>query len=267
MIKFNKILKESLSIADFDAYYHGYSPKQSHFPFYDTSYLRAHMPEEFSKLINQYISAIGSNERYPLYAFYKNHLELFEFLQEEIKKEYGARIELYRGINISAYNKEWHARKVGDVVTLEATTNHLMGWTNDNSIAEGFAKMGEGLPAGASRQDWESGATQDYVDPKHATDMLGYIFKASVPYDKIIYAPNLFDREIKRELFAKAEKSASATATAWGLQQEQEFISLSGITTKIIEGYVFDMEHTMDWESVECPYTEWIEMHQDEDDD
>lgn len=264
MLNLNHILKESLSKNDLDAYYHDYHAKQTHFGFYDTEHEK-HLPDEFITLLKRYAEAIGANKRYMLYTFYNDHKELFEFLQKEIKKEYGPRITLYRGLSISAYNKEWRTKKVGNVIRLEATINQLMGWTDDWTIAESFAKGGEDLPAGASRQDAEMGDYGDAsADPKDLEDMLGYLLKAEVPYDKIIYAPKLFDKELGKELLSKAEAGGP---TAWELQQESEFISLSGIDAKIVAGFVFDNEDAMDWYESGHPYAEWEKYHKGEDDD
>lgn len=232
----NQSLNEMVSKSDLLGIYQKMYPQLS-LPFSE------HDAESHLKsLIRAYALAIGKGKRGEL-----NHListesdlkAIWDLIHQTIKEEYGSsNIKLYRGISVNHYNGEINKLTVGDSVELGAWTSGLSGWTDDESIATSFANMGSGLPQGMRRDDAELG---DFVEPDTTVgweDMLGYVFEATIPVEKIFFAPKLLENEFFEELFLHA--STMSNATIYELKSEAEFIVQMPVSANVEAGYFFE---------------------------
>ena len=201
----------------------------------------------FKALIRAYALAIGKGKRGPL-----NHLiqtdsdlePIWDLMHQTIKEEYSSsNITLYRGISVNHYNGDINVLTVGDTIELGAWTSGLAGWTDDEIVATSFANMGSGLPQGSRREDLEYGDFEEQDTTVGWEDMLGYVFEATIPVEKIFFAPKILENEFFEELFLHA--STMSNATKYELKSEKEFIVQMPITAKVEAGYMFERDEDM----------------------
>ncbi len=253
MLNLKNILQEMVSRQDVLGIYKKLYPQMS-LPFEQEDAIK-----HFNKLIEAYAKAIGAGERGML-----RHMidspdlhNLFLFLQEEIGHEYGSStIKLTRGLSVSKHNEEFKDWKRGQTVILEAHANDLLGFTDDEGISAAFAKCGDGLPQGMSREDAEYG--DGYQDTDATSDwpsMIGFVFEATIPINNIYFAPRLLESEFFKELFEVASEAGKGYTSAYELKSESEFIVGAPIQAKIVDGYVYcDDPNWSEWEDVDHPY-------------
>jgi hypothetical protein len=254
MIKFNNIIKESISKQDMLRIYQKLYPQLS-FAFEEEEAVKY-----MSKLIDAYAVSIGEGNRTILNKLTKDDSlrTLWDFIFEEIGHEYGSStIELTRGLSASAYNSTFEDWKVGDVVSLEAYDSDLIGFTDDDDISDSFAKCGDGLPQGYREEDAQYSEQYQAVNTiDNWSTMIGFVFSANIPIqNNIFFAPKLLENEFFKELFELASQKNKGYSTTYELMSEREFIIRVPIDVKIIEGYVFcnDPDY-MEWESVKHPW-------------
>ena len=212
-----------------------------------------------ARIISYYVSALGKNDRRNLYDLFinthKDYQGAVRLIKRDIKKALGTNVELYRGLTITAHNGDFQDKKVGTRFKLEAYKNMCMGFTDDEYIAECFAKMGEGLPSGIRDDD-----VVDTVRPEDAKDMIGFVLRAKINTNDIIYIPDLFDDVLSKDILKKAEKASNYNTNMHALKEEREYIVVAPQMVEIIGGYVWDDE-TMEYTSSDHPYEDWLNEH------
>jgi hypothetical protein len=181
MIKFNNIIKESISDNDLDNIIKDIS--KGHLEDLENIINPKFVLNSIEDIVHQ---ALKSNIRTPIHKLSqsKQFKSLFYAMRQQFIKDHSDVVDgdyavLYRGLNgpilengeYSQALEELGRLEVGDDVSLKATNRPIQGFTTDENVAEAFAK-------GAFK-------SVDITDENQ--DGIGIIAKASINIDAIIW--------------------------------------------------------------------------------